>query len=88
MKAAELRDLGATVGYTHPVFSPLADGTPAGAFVNPRSVEARELVADAALGLVDSVDLLGPNDAAIFQQKILSGVYALRGVDDVAVVDQ
>ncbi|TML36948.1 MAG: hypothetical protein E6G27_18375 [Actinobacteria bacterium] len=60
----ELRGLGATVGYTHPVFSPLADGTPAGAFVNPRSVEARELVADAALGLVDSVDLLGPNDAA------------------------
>src|SRR5438270_840685 len=59
----ELRGLGATVGYTHPVFSPLADGTPAGAFVNPRSVEARELVADAALGLVDSVDLLGPNDA-------------------------
>ncbi|HEY1636022.1 MAG TPA: CehA/McbA family metallohydrolase [Acidimicrobiales bacterium] len=60
----EFRHLGATVGYTHPVFSPLADGTPAGAFANPRSVEARELVADAALGLVDSVDLLGPNDAA------------------------
>jgi hypothetical protein len=60
---AELRGLGATVGYTHPVFAPLADGTPAGAFMNPRSVEARELVADAALGLVDSVDLLGPNDA-------------------------
>jgi hypothetical protein len=60
---AELRELGATVGYTHPVFSPLSDGTPAEAFGFPRSVEARELVADAALGLVDSVDLLGPNDA-------------------------
>jgi hypothetical protein len=60
---AELRELGATVGYTHPVFSPLSDGTPADAFGFPRSVEARELVADAALGLVDSVDLLGPNDA-------------------------
>jgi hypothetical protein len=60
----DFRRRGATVGYTHPVFSPLADGTPVGAFVNPRSVEARELVADAALGLVDSMDLLGPNNAA------------------------
>jgi hypothetical protein len=58
----ELRGLGAAIGYTHPVFSPLADGTPAGAFGFPRSVEARELVADAALGLVDSVDLIGPSD--------------------------
>jgi hypothetical protein len=60
---AELRELGATVGYAHPVFSPLSDGTPAEVFGFPRSVEARELVADAALGLVDSIDLLGPNDA-------------------------
>jgi hypothetical protein len=59
----ELRGSGATVGYTHPVFAPLSDGSPAEAFGFPRSVEARELVADAALGLVDSVDLLGPNDA-------------------------
>jgi hypothetical protein len=58
----DLRSLGATIGYTHPVLSPLGDGTPAGAFVDPRSTEARELVADAALGLVDSIDLLGPND--------------------------
>jgi hypothetical protein len=59
----EFRGLGAAVGYTHPVFSPLSDGTPAEAFAVPRSVEARELVADAALGLVDSVDLIGPSDA-------------------------
>jgi hypothetical protein len=58
----EFQGLGATVGYTHPVFSPLADGSPAEAFSSPRSVEARELVADAALGLVDSIDLIGPND--------------------------
>jgi hypothetical protein len=58
----ELRGLGATVAYTHPVFSPLTDGSPAQAFAFPRSVEARELVADAALGLVDSVDLIGPSD--------------------------
>jgi hypothetical protein len=59
----DLRDAGATIGYTHPVMAPLPDGTPAGAFQMPRSMDARELVADAALGLVDSVDLLGPNDA-------------------------
>ena len=58
----DLRSRGATIGYTHPVLSPLSDGTPADAFVSPHSTEARELVADAALGLVDSVDLLGPND--------------------------
>jgi hypothetical protein len=60
--AAEFRDQGAAVGYTHPVMGPLPDGTAAGAFTRARSVEARELVADAALGLVDSMDLLGPND--------------------------
>jgi hypothetical protein len=71
----EFRELGATVGYTHPVFSPLGDGSPAGAFAFPRTVEARELVADAALGLVDSVDLIGPSDAegtAVLYQHLLS----------------
>jgi hypothetical protein len=71
----EFRDLGASVGYTHPVFSPLADGTPAQAFAFPRSVEARELVADAALGLVDSVDLIGPSDVegtAVLYHHLLS----------------
>jgi hypothetical protein len=72
---AELRGLGATVAYTHPVFSSLADGSPAGAFAFPRSVEARELVADAALGLVDSVDLIGPSDVegtAVLYHHLLS----------------
>jgi hypothetical protein len=72
---AELRRLGATVAYTHPVFSPLDDGTPAQAFAFPRSVEARELVADAALGLVDSVDLIGPSDVegtAVLYHHLLS----------------
>jgi hypothetical protein len=71
----EFRGLGATVGYTHPVFSPLADGSPADAFAYPRSVEARELVADAALGLVDSVDLIGPSDVegtALLYHHLLS----------------
>jgi hypothetical protein len=71
----ELRGLGAAVGYTHPVFSPLADGSPAEAFGFPRTVEARELVADAALGLVDSVDLIGPSDVegtALLYHHLLS----------------
>jgi hypothetical protein len=65
---AELRSLGATVGYPHPAFSPFPDGSTEQFFGNPRSVEARELVADAALGLVDSVDVISPFDdeGAIF----------------------
>ena len=57
------------------MFSPLADGSPAGAFAVSRSVEARELVADAALGLVDSVDLIGPSDVegtAVLYHHLLS----------------
>jgi hypothetical protein len=71
----ELRSQGASVAYTHPLFSPLADGSPAQAFAFPRSVEARELVADAALGLVDSVDLIGPSDVegtAVLYHHLLS----------------
>ena len=50
----EQRDLGATVGYTHPVWRPFsADGAPDSVFepgvMGVRSVEARELVVDAAL---------------------------------------
>jgi len=63
--AREFRELGATVGYTHPVFVEMGDdGSPAEVFADHRvrSVEARELVADAAIGLVDSVDLLGPSN--------------------------
>jgi hypothetical protein len=66
---AELRGLSATVGYPHPVFAPFGeDGSTEAFFSNPRSVEARELVVDAALGLVDSIDLLSPFDdeAAVY----------------------
>src|SRR3712207_6380628 len=59
----ELRVLGATVGYPHPAFTAFpADWSIARFFQTPRSVEARELVADAALGVVDSVDLISPFD--------------------------
>jgi hypothetical protein len=57
----ELRSLGATIGYCHPVMQEFPeDGSPRRFFRVPRSVEARELVADAALGLIDSVDLISP----------------------------
>lgn len=60
---AELRERSAVVTYPHPVSGPFgADGSPEAFFANPRSVEARELVVDAALGLVDSVDLISPFD--------------------------
>lgn len=65
----ELRGLGATVGYAHPAASAFpADWSTDRFFGFPRSVEARELVADAALGLVDSIDLISPfnDEGAVF----------------------
>jgi hypothetical protein len=64
----ELRALGATVGYCHPSFTAFPGGSTDQFFQTPRSVEARELVADAALGVVDSVDLISPfnDEGAIF----------------------
>ncbi|MCQ8192701.1 CehA/McbA family metallohydrolase [Streptomyces rugosispiralis] len=59
--AAECRDLGATVGYTHPLSKPLGvNGSSEPVFSGfAHNSQARELVVDAALGLVDSVDLTG-----------------------------
>jgi hypothetical protein len=64
----ELRALGATVGYAHPAFTDFPDGSTDRFFQQPRTVEARELVADAALGMVDSVDLISPfnDEGAVF----------------------
>ncbi|WP_163507331.1 CehA/McbA family metallohydrolase [Fodinicola acaciae] len=65
----ELRSLSATVGYAHPSNSAFPDDWSTDRFFSfPRSVEARELVADAALGVVDSVDVLSPlmHEGAIF----------------------
>lgn len=72
----ELRSLGATVGYAHPAATAFpADGSTSRFFQFPRSVEARELVADAALGLVDSIDLISPFDdegAVFLYHRLLS----------------
>lgn len=63
--AAELRALGATVTYTHPVMKPLGAGNSSEPIFTGRvhDCQARELVADAALGFVDSVDLTGYHTA-------------------------
>jgi hypothetical protein len=74
---AEMRALGATVAYTHPAFRPFHDGTPAAMLTKElcRLPAARELVADAVLGLVDAVDVLslGDHDAAAFLYHRLLG---------------
>lgn len=87
--AAEFRDVGATVNYTHVVFLPMSpDGSPERVFADERPdwlpndvtgaefpPEARELVADAALGLVDSIDIVGAGnfDGAEFLYHRLLG---------------
>jgi hypothetical protein len=72
----EMRGLGATVGYPHPVFTAFPeDWSTSRFFQTPRSVEARELVADAALGVVDSIDLISPFDdegAVFLYHRLLS----------------
>jgi hypothetical protein len=71
----QLRALDATVGYCHPALTDFPDGSTRQFFENPRSVEARELVADAALGVVDSIDLISPfNDqgAVFLYHRLLS----------------
>ena len=65
----ELRALDATIGYAHPALEPFPEDGSTGRFFHvSRSVEARELVADAALGVVDSVDLVSPtnDEGAVF----------------------
>ncbi|WP_067480675.1 CehA/McbA family metallohydrolase [Actinomadura hibisca] len=55
----ELRALGAVMGYSHPFHVPFDDDAPAAAALTAgRNCSARELVAGAALGLVDSLDVL------------------------------
>ena len=53
---ADLRDRGGLTTYAHPVYSALTDVRQL--YAPARTVEARELVADAALGLVDAVEVV------------------------------
>ena len=69
-----MRELGAVTTYAHPVFAPDGDG-PDELFRPFRMVEARELVADAALGLVDAVELVSCFDdrgALVLYHHLLS----------------
>ncbi len=73
----QMRDLGAVTTYAHPVFAPGdgPDGDPDELFRPFRMVEARELVADAALGLVDAVELVSCFDdrgALVLYHHLLS----------------
>jgi hypothetical protein len=72
----DLRSLGATVGYAHPAWQPFPDDWSTDRFfAHPRSVEARELIADAAAGVVDSIDLISPADdegAVFLYHRLLS----------------
>lgn len=72
----DLRSLGATVGYAHPAWTPFPDDWSTDRFfAAPRSVEARELIADAAAGVVDSIDLISPADdegAVFLYHRLLS----------------
>ncbi|MCK2218871.1 CehA/McbA family metallohydrolase [Actinomadura sp. ATCC 31491] len=79
----ELRGLGALVGYSHPFHAaapdPVTDGGPPAGVLSPvpRDCAARELVADAALGLVDSLDVLThasiPATAAVYRRLVGAG---------------
>ena len=76
-RARQMRDLGAVTTYAHPVFAPGddPDGDPDDLFRPFRMVEARELVADAALGLVDAVELVSCFDdrgALVLYHHLLS----------------
>ena len=59
---AQMKDLGATVTYAHPSFTSLNDLEQL--YSPMRTVEARELVADAALGHVDTMEVVSCFDDA------------------------
>ncbi|HYJ76894.1 MAG TPA: CehA/McbA family metallohydrolase, partial [Kineosporiaceae bacterium] len=74
---ARMRELDAVTTYAHPVFAPgdEPDDEPDDLFRPWRMVEARELVADAALGLVDAIELASCFDdrgAVVLYHHLLS----------------
>ncbi|WP_283132967.1 CehA/McbA family metallohydrolase [Rhizohabitans arisaemae] len=72
----ELRGLGAVLGYSHPFYLPMGEDDPPAPMFDTirRSAEARGLVVDAALGLVDSLDVLthaSPQTTAVVFRRLL-----------------
>ncbi|GII93707.1 hypothetical protein Ssi02_39380 [Sinosporangium siamense] len=85
----ELRALGATLGYAHSFHTPIGDDAPAVAVMGTRSREcsARAIVIDAALGLVDGIEILhfssALGTAAVYRRLLGAGnrLAALAGSD-------
>ncbi|MER5319443.1 CehA/McbA family metallohydrolase [Streptosporangium roseum] len=74
----ELRGLGALLGYSHPFHTPISDTDGPGHLLwQGRNCSSREIVADAALGLVDSLDVLNHTSiaatAAVYRHLIGAG---------------
>ncbi|MEU5878939.1 CehA/McbA family metallohydrolase [Spirillospora sp. NPDC047279] len=71
----DLRARGAIMGYSHPFHIPMReDDPPAAALTAGRNCSARECVADAALGLIDSMDVLNHSSivtTAIVYRRLL-----------------
>ncbi|MFC5181291.1 CehA/McbA family metallohydrolase [Actinomadura harenae] len=73
-----LTALGAIVGYSHPFHLAVGeDGDPGEALSDGRNCSAREIVADAALGLVHSLDVLNHSDvhatARVYRRLVGAG---------------
>ncbi|MEV5573738.1 CehA/McbA family metallohydrolase [Spirillospora sp. NPDC052269] len=73
-----LTELGAIVGYSHPFHLAVSeDGDPSEALSDGRNCSAREIVADAALGLVHSLDVLNHSDvhatARVYRRLVGAG---------------
>ncbi|MEV0590305.1 CehA/McbA family metallohydrolase [Nonomuraea cavernae] len=74
----ELHRLGAVLGYGHPFHSPVSDDDPPEkAVTRGRNCSAREIVADAALGLIDTLDVLNHSSisatATVYRRLIGAG---------------
>lgn len=75
----ELRGMGAVVGYSHPYHVPFADDAPPSEVVGVlmRDCAARENVVDAALGLVDALDVVNHSSieatAAVYRRLVGAG---------------
>ncbi|MFB4277311.1 CehA/McbA family metallohydrolase [Nonomuraea sp. MTCD27] len=74
----ELRALGGITGYGHPFHTPFGDDDPPDVVLDRgRSCSAREIVADAALGLIDTLDVLNHSSvaatAAVYRRLIGAG---------------
>ncbi|MEQ4717689.1 CehA/McbA family metallohydrolase [Nonomuraea sp. B19D2] len=75
---AELRGLGALTGYGHPFHTDLSDTDPPEKVVAAgRNCSAREIVVDAALGLIDALDVLNHSSiqatAVVYRRLVGAG---------------